>query len=166
MENLVGSVSKFCSKTRIKRIKNIKSLYPIEHQCCGSVTWHGKDPDPQIGQIGTTDLRIRILLFSSVADKMPTKIKFFRVFCLLIFEGILTSVFINKKSKNSKNQGFSYFFCLLMEGSGSGILILRIRIRIHNTGAYFFIFFYTVIKNCYDSPAVKKECSRSGTPAC
>jgi hypothetical protein len=27
-------------------------------------------------------------------------------------------------------------------------------------------FFYTVIKNCYDSPAVKKECSRSGTPAC
>jgi hypothetical protein len=33
-----------------------------------------KDPDPRIR---TADLRIRILLFSSVADKMPTKNKFF-----------------------------------------------------------------------------------------
>jgi hypothetical protein len=42
--------------------------------CCGSVTF-GMDLDPRIR---TTDLRIRILirilLFSSVADEMPTKI--------------------------------------------------------------------------------------------
>jgi hypothetical protein len=25
-----------------------------------------------------------------------------------------------KKSKNSRNQGFYYYFCLVMEGSGSG----------------------------------------------
>ncbi len=27
---------------------------------------------------------------------------------------------IKKKSKNSRNQGFSYYFCLMIEGSGSG----------------------------------------------
>ena len=41
-----------------------------------------------------------------------------------------------KKSKNSRNQGFSNYFCLITEGSGSrrpkNIRILRIRIR--NTG--------------------------------
>jgi hypothetical protein len=54
--------------------------------------------------------------FSSVADKLPTKNKFF---CLLLFEGTFTSVFIEKfkKSQNSRNQGFSYFFSLLMEKS-------------------------------------------------
>jgi hypothetical protein len=48
-------------------------------QCCGLVEpWHsGPDPDPRIR---TTDLRIRILLFSSVAFKMPTKNKFFQSF--------------------------------------------------------------------------------------
>ncbi len=36
------------------------------------------DPTPSVVDplIRTTDLRIRILFFSSVADKMPTKIKF------------------------------------------------------------------------------------------
>ncbi len=39
----------------------------------------------------------------SVADKMPTKYKFFlkQVFCLLFFKGCFTSVFIDKKSKRS-----------------------------------------------------------------
>ncbi len=48
--------------------------------------------------------------FLSVAGKMPTKkIVFFKVFCLLLFAGTFTSW----------NQRFSYFFCLLMEGSRS-----------------------------------------------
>ncbi len=58
-----------------------------------------------------------------------------------------------KKSQNSRNQGFSYYFCLMIEGSGSEsgsvpltngsrrpkitwIRWIRIRIRIHNTGLY------------------------------
>jgi hypothetical protein len=62
------------------------------------------DPDPRIH---TTDL------LSSVADKMTTKNKFFfKVFCLLLFESEFTSIF-----KNSRNQCFSYFICLLIEGS-------------------------------------------------
>jgi hypothetical protein len=54
-----------------------------------------------------------------------------------------------KESKNSRNQGFSYYFCMMIEGSesipltsgaGSGrpknmwIRWMRIRIRIRNTG--------------------------------
>jgi hypothetical protein len=55
----------------------------------------GTDPDPGIS---TTDLRIRIriLLFSSVADKMQAKNKFlFKVF----FTGKFTPVFKDKKTK-------------------------------------------------------------------
>ncbi len=44
-----------------------------------------------------------------------------------------------KKSQNSKNQGFSYYFCMMIEESGSrptrpkNIRIRRIWIRIRNT---------------------------------
>ncbi len=49
----------------------------------------------------------------------------FTFFCLLLFEAIFTSFFKDKKkswkkSQNSRNQGFSYYFCLMIEGSGSG----------------------------------------------
>jgi hypothetical protein len=43
-------------------------------------------------------------------------------FCLLLFEGTLASFFkekVEKKSQNSRSQGFSYYFCLMIEGSGS-----------------------------------------------
>ncbi len=43
-----------------------------------------------------------------------------------------------KGSQNSRNQGFSYYFCMLIEGSGrpKNMWIRWIRIRIHNTGMY------------------------------
>ncbi len=44
-------------------------------------------------------------------------------FCLLLFEGTFTSFFEDKKSKrhhNSRNQSFSYYFCMIIEGSWSG----------------------------------------------
>ncbi len=63
-----------------------------------------------------------------------------------------SKVKFKKKSQNSRNQGFSYYFCLMIEGSGSGSIPLtngsgsgsrrpkntwiqwtRIRIRIRNT---------------------------------
>ncbi len=58
---------------------------------------------------------------------------------------------LQKKSQDSRNQGFSYFFFLLMEGSGSGSRSdslqnkngsgsgpsKNIRIQIHNTAAWF-----------------------------
>ncbi len=66
-----------------------------------STGWHiGTDPDPRIR---TTDLRIQIrihiLLFSSVPIKMSTQNKFLsKLFCLLFLEGTFKSVFKNEKS--------------------------------------------------------------------
>jgi hypothetical protein len=65
--------------------------------------------------------------------------------------GTFTSFFKDKikskkKSQNSRNQGFSYYFCLMMEGAGSvfvttdpdadpgGPKNIRVRIWIRNTG--------------------------------
>jgi hypothetical protein len=64
-------------------------------------------------------IRIRILLISSLTFKTPNKNLILRkLFCLLLFEGTFTSFFkdkIQKKSENSRNQGFSYYFCLRWE---------------------------------------------------
>ncbi len=85
-------------------------------------------------------------LFSLVTFKMSTKISSFsNFFCLLLFEGTFKSflkIKIRKKSQNSGNQCFSYYFLLMIEGSGSvsltnvfgsgrpkNIWILRILIR-------------------------------------
>ncbi len=48
------------------------------------------------------------------------------------------------KSQNSRNQGLSYYFCLMIEGSGTGSVLLtnrsgsrrlkHLRIRFRNTG--------------------------------
>jgi hypothetical protein len=67
-------------------------------------------------------VRIRLRLFSSVTFKTVTKF-FSKFFCILLFEGTLhhsPKIKSIKKSQNSRYQGFSYYFCLVMEGSGSG----------------------------------------------
>ncbi len=56
---------------------------------------------------------------------MPTKKIFKKKFLsILLFVGTFTSFFKGKKAKrsqkNSRNQGFSYYFCLMIEGSGTG----------------------------------------------
>jgi hypothetical protein len=67
------------------------------------------------------------------------------IFVKRVFEGTFTSFFKDKKSKNNGNQGFSHYFCLMVEGPGSGPLTsgsvsrrpknIRIRrIRIRNSG--------------------------------
>jgi hypothetical protein len=70
------------------------------------------DPDPRIR---TNDVGMRILLFSSMTLKMQKK-NFHKFFCLLLFEGTLKR---HKKSQNRRNQGFSYYFCLLKDGPAS-----------------------------------------------
>jgi hypothetical protein len=79
--------------------------------------WHfGMDPEPRIR---TSGQRIRVWLFSSVLSRCQKNY----FFCLLIFfEGTFTSLFTVKSLKevpNSRNQGFSNYFCLMMGGSGS-----------------------------------------------
>jgi hypothetical protein len=67
--------------------------------------WHfGTVPDPRI-RTTYLRIRIRILLFSPVADKMPTKKQVFKkFFCLILSERHLhTSVFKEKKSNFNFN---------------------------------------------------------------
>ncbi len=78
-----------------------------------------------------------------------TKNVFPKLLCLLLFEATFTSLFkdkkVTKKSQNSRNEGFSKYFCLMIEesrsvprtnGSGSGTLknIRILQIRLGNTG--------------------------------
>ncbi len=100
---------------------------------------------------------IRILLFSSLTFKMPTKNNlclniFSAYYCLNIHLHNFPKIKSQKESLNSRNQGFSYYFCMMTEGSGSGSIPLtngsgsgrpenmwirwiriRIRIRLRNT---------------------------------
>jgi hypothetical protein len=69
------------------------------------------------------------------------KIFFFLVFMLITFEGSFKSFFkdkVMKKSQNSRNQGLSYYFGLMMEGSG--------KLKKKNTAKIFYNLF--LINNC------------------
>jgi hypothetical protein len=68
--------------------------------------WYGSgSADPYLCLKDTNPSRI--LLFSSVTFKMSTKKFFSKLFCLQYY-------FLK-----GRNQGFSYYFCLMIEGSGS-----------------------------------------------
>jgi hypothetical protein len=94
---------------------------------------------------------IRILLFSSLIFKMPAKKNFFNtIFSAYYFLKVhfhhFSKIKSQNESKNSRNQGFSYYFCMMIEGSGSGSIPLtsgsgsgswspkNMWIRIRNTG--------------------------------
>ncbi len=67
---------------------------------------------------------IRILLFSSLTFKMPAKTQFFNtIFSAYDFLKLhlhhFPKIKIQKESQNSRNKGFSYYFCMMIEGSGS-----------------------------------------------
>ncbi len=71
------------------------------------------DPDPAIFVIDLKDANKKLIL---------------KTFCLLLFEGTFTSFLkdkVQKKSQNSKNQGFSYYFAWWQNDDW------KIRIRIH-----------------------------------
>jgi hypothetical protein len=88
---------------------------------------------------------------SSLNFKMQTKNLFFKtIFSAYYFLKVhlhhFSKIKSQKESQNSRNQSFSYYFCMVVEGSGSGSIPLttgsgwpkniwiRIRIRIRNTG--------------------------------
>jgi hypothetical protein len=67
---------------------------------------------------------IRILLFSSLTFKMPAKNKFFHTilsacYFLKVNFYYFSKIKSQKESQNSRIQGFSYYFCMMIEGSGS-----------------------------------------------
>ena len=72
---------------------------------------------------------IGILLFSSLTLKMPTKNNFcFNIFsvyyCLKVHLHNFPKIKSHKESQNRRNQGFSYYFCMMTEGSVSGSIPL------------------------------------------
>ncbi len=140
----------------VLRTKDVSAYVPLKYAKNGvrnslntksSVVdpWHfGTDPDQGIR---TTDFRIRIrlLLFSSVADKMPTKKKFSNFFCLPYY---FLKVHLHQSSNIKKVKKRSHKIVeikgfLTSSGSRSRSIIIctdpdpggpsRIRIRIHNT---------------------------------
>jgi hypothetical protein len=103
----------------VLRIHDILVWIRIQIRICGSMPL-------------TNGFRIRIririldphLLFSSLTVKMPTKKNFLFYFsCLLLLTVHLhhfSKIISQKESQNSWKQGFSYYFCMMIEGSGSG----------------------------------------------
>jgi hypothetical protein len=74
-------------------------------------------------------IRIRILLFSSLTFKMPAKKLIFNTFFsayyfLKVHLHHFSKIKSPKESQNRRNQGFSYYFCMMIEGSGSGSIPL------------------------------------------
>ncbi len=103
------------------------------------ISSHNTDPDSGCQfNADTTAILQRTYSNDSVADpsRRQLKINFSKgkLFCLLLFEATFTSFLKDKKSKrksqNGRNQGFSYYFYLMIEGSGSvPTSYSRIRIR-------------------------------------
>jgi hypothetical protein len=76
------------------------------------------DPDPDSDPDPDADPSI----FITELQDANKKLIFFKKFsCMLLFEGTFTSFCKDKKSKksqNSRNKGFPYYICLMIEGSG------------------------------------------------
>ncbi len=70
---------------------------------------NGPDPAPAIFVIDLQDANNKL-----IKKKVFLLITFWRYICIM-FQRLK----VQKKSQNSRNQGFSYYFCLLIEGSVS-----------------------------------------------
>jgi hypothetical protein len=102
-------------------------------------TWHfgvDPDPDPAIFVIDLQDANHKNKFFKQIVLLITFFISIYIVF----------QVKSQKESQNSRNQGFSFYFCMVVEGSGSRRpknmwirwfrirwIRIRIRIRIRNT---------------------------------
>jgi hypothetical protein len=82
------------------------------------------DADPAIFVSDLQDVKKKIYMYFTVFlffYFLFLKLFVAKFFCLLLFECKITSFFKEKKvilkSQNSSNQCFSFYFCLMLEGS-------------------------------------------------
>ncbi len=68
------------------------------------------DPDPAVFVIDLQDASIK-LIFNTI---------FSTYFFLKLHLHHFSKIKSQKESQNSRNQGFSYYFCMIIEGSGAG----------------------------------------------
>jgi hypothetical protein len=66
------------------------------------------DPDHALFVIGLQDARKKLIFEHN----------FFRLILLKVHLHHFSKIKSQKESQNSRNQGFSYYFCMLIEGSG------------------------------------------------
>ncbi len=79
----------------------------------------GTDPDLQI-RSSDQWIRLWFLIFSSLSSRRQQKNYFKQKFSAYCFLKVHLHHFSKiKKSQNNRKQGFSYYFCLMIEGSGS-----------------------------------------------
>ncbi len=87
-------------------ILNLVNLSAV--QCCGSMNfWYG------------SGYRSWSCYARHWLSRRQQKTNLKKVFLLITFWRYIYIIF-QKKLQNSRNQGFSYYFCLMMEGSGAG----------------------------------------------
>ncbi len=90
------------------------------------------DPDPAIFVIDLQHASKK-LIFNTI---------FSAYYFLKVHLHHFSKIKIQKESQNIRNQGFSYYFCMMIEGSGSWnpknmwIRWIRIRLRIRNTAIF------------------------------
>jgi hypothetical protein len=103
------------------------------------------DSDPAFFVIDLQDANKKLMFLNKFFCLLP--------YCLKVHLHDFLKIKSQKESQNSRNQGFSYYFCMMIEGSGSGFIPLTsgsgsgsgrpknmwirwIRIRIRNTGCW------------------------------
>ncbi len=106
-------------------------------KCHGSGTLHltlcrsipdpgnfGVDPDPRIMPLSTGSVSgcgSGSCYFRHWPSRRHQKLNFLKRFSAFYFNlHHFSKIKVQQKSQNSRNQGFSYYFCLMIEGYGSG----------------------------------------------
>ncbi len=95
-------------------------------------------------------------------QQKTNKKKFSACYFLKVHLLYFSKIKVKKKSQNSRNQGFSYYFCLMIEGGGSRPRRPKnmwIRIQIRNTGIFRILF--TLGTDAKPSQAKKRDCATS-----
>ncbi len=138
-------------------IHRLRIYYTASKQCSGSMTFWGGTGS------GSTDPCLRLMdpdsdpaIFVIDLQDASKKLIFNKIFPASYFLKVhlhhFSKIKSQKESQNRRNQGFSYYFCMMIEGSGSGsiprtsgsgsgrpknmwIRWIRIRIRIRNTAS-------------------------------
>ncbi len=116
-----------------QRITEYPHAQVCGYQCCGSMTF-GVDPDPRIHASDyririQIRMRIRILLFSLLTFKKPTKTNCFKkFFCMLLFEGTVPVHFRHFSKIKSQKEVFFLIFLL-----NDRRIWIRSRIWIHTS---------------------------------
>jgi hypothetical protein len=93
----------------VGRRGEVKDVGPWSAVPCLWLMDPDSEPDPAVFVIDIQDASKKLIYLK----------KFFLLISFWKY-GTFSKIKVEKKSQNSRNQGFSYYFCLMIEGSGPG----------------------------------------------